>query len=113
MRITRLSFAAPIFSTLLFCFCLCACQYRQEKKLYTLEDYSDVPKVDVHVHINTEDPALLEQAKEDNFYLLTINVDVPDYPPIAQQMEYALRQKEVYPDRVFFVSRLEGRWLGW
>ncbi|HLT08243.1 MAG TPA: amidohydrolase family protein [Cyclobacteriaceae bacterium] len=104
MRITRLSFAAPIFSTLLFCFCLCACQYRQEKNLYTLEDYSDVPKVDVHVHINTEDPALLEQAKEDNFYLLTINVDVPDYPPIAQQMEYALRQKEVYPDRVFFLS---------
>jgi len=76
----------------------------QEELFYSVEDFPNVPKVDVHVHINTSDPALVEQAEGDNFFLLTINVDVPDYPSIAQQMVYAEELRHRFPERLYFLS---------
>jgi len=89
-----------------------SCQSGQtEETFYTLEDFSKVPKIDVHVHINTADNALVEQAEKDNFILLTINVEVPDYPTIDQQLDYALDQKESLPERVYFLSTFETKTL--
>src|SRR5690606_25290439 len=76
----------------------------QEELFYSMEDFPNVPKVDVHVHINTSNPALVEQAEADNVFLLTINVDVPDYPSIAQQQAYVVSLKSRFPKRLYFLS---------
>ena len=86
------------------CFFLFGSCQQQGKRFYTVEDFSKIPKVDVHVHINTADPSLVEQAEKDNFFLLTINVDVPDYPSIDQQMQYAEELKADFPERLYFLS---------
>lgn len=52
---------------------------------YTVADYARVPKFDAHVHANTADRALVDQARADGFELLSINVDYPDFPPVAEQ----------------------------
>jgi alpha-galactosidase len=71
---------------------------------FTVEDFAALDKVDVHVHINTADPALIEQAAADNFRLLTINVDYPDFPPLAQQRELAHALVSAHPDRVAYAA---------
>lgn len=71
---------------------------------YTLDDFTKVKKVDTHMHLNAANTALAEQAKEDNFRLLTINVDVPHYPPLAEQRIHALHQISEFPDRVNFLT---------
>ena len=38
-----------------------------DQPFYTLEDYSSVPKADVHIHIRSERNAFVEQAIKDNF----------------------------------------------
>ena len=52
---------------------------------YTMDDFAHVPKFDAHVHANTVDRAFLEQARADGFELMSINVDYPDFPSIADQ----------------------------
>lgn len=79
----------------------------QEDQYYTMEDFSKVDKIDAHVHINTDDNALVEQAMKDKFDLLTINVEVPNYPSLEQQLKYAMEQKEVFPGNVHFLSTFE------
>jgi Amidohydrolase len=71
---------------------------------YTMKDFSKVEKIDVHVHVNAENPAFLEQAKADNFKLLTINVDYPDFPPVEVQQKVAMTWKSAYPDRIAWAS---------
>jgi hypothetical protein len=56
---------------------------------FTVADFAATDKIDVHVHINSPDSALLEQAETDHFRLLTINVDYPDFPPLAEQSRIA------------------------
>ena len=41
---------------------------------------------------------------QDNFLLLTINVDVPAYPPLDEQKSYALHQIEKFPNDVKFLT---------
>ena len=47
---------------------------------YSIEDFKKVKKIDTHMHLNAEQLALAQQAEEDNFKLLTVNVDVNGYP---------------------------------
>lgn len=61
-------------------------------KYYTLNDFTRVPKIDTHVHLNTESPAFAEQAAHDNFRILNVNVDAPVLPGIDQQQQLALYQ---------------------
>jgi len=71
---------------------------------YTMADFSRVEKIDAHVHMNSEDRAFLEQAQSDNFKLLTINVDYPDFPPFDEQQQIAVRFLEDYPSDVAYAS---------
>jgi len=71
---------------------------------YTLNDYYKVKKIDTHMHLNAESTALAEQAKEDNFRLLTVNVDAPHYPSLEEQKRLALDQIAEFPDRVNFLT---------
>jgi hypothetical protein len=59
---------------------------------YSMEDFARVRKLDAHVHVNVDDPVFLEQAKADGFELMSINVDYPDFPKLADQRAAAVAQ---------------------
>lgn len=63
----------------------CAGSAPRAPDYYGPEDFSKVAKFDAHVHINETAPAVIEQARVDGFELLSINVDYPDFPSLAQQ----------------------------
>jgi hypothetical protein len=56
------------------------------------------------MHLNAEHLALAVQAQEDNFRLLTVNVDVPDYPSLDDQERYALHQIKHFPGQINFLT---------
>lgn len=71
---------------------------------YTADDFASVPKADTHIHLNAESPAFAEQAEKDNFQILTINVDVPTYPPLDEQHRLSLIQQQHNPKRIHYLS---------
>jgi len=71
---------------------------------YTLSDFQRVEKIDAHVHIQGEADRFMAQAIHDNFRILTINVDYPDFPPIAEQERAAVSLQHRYPGRVAFAA---------
>jgi predicted TIM-barrel fold metal-dependent hydrolase len=82
---------------------------------YTIDDYAKVRKIDTHVHLNGPSGAFGKLAEEDNFMLVTVNVDAPPMP-VRQQMEYALQQHSVFPKDIFFLASFSipnGQPTGW
>jgi predicted TIM-barrel fold metal-dependent hydrolase len=68
---------------------------------YSTEDFNLVEKYDVHVHLNANDHAFIKQSEEDNFKLITINVDVfSEFPTIEEQQELAIELSETFPGTV-------------
>lgn len=64
---------------------------------YAMADYAGLRKFDAHVHANAADTSLLEQARADNFEVLSINVDYPDFPSVERQHAIALAQAKQDP----------------
>src|SRR5690606_19343073 len=62
-----------------------------------------VPKVDAHFHLNAESTALTDLAREDNFELITVNVD-GGVRPTDNQYRMAVYHKNESPETVEFVS---------
>lgn len=75
-----------------------------KSRFYTADDFKTVEKYDTHVHLNVEDTTFIKQAKEDNFRLLTINVNTIDYPPIEDQRSIALRLIKACPGRLAYAT---------
>ncbi len=71
---------------------------------YSEADFKSVKKIDTHMHLHAESTALSEQAKKDNFRLLDVMVDVPDYPPLDDQEKFALHQVKAYPEVVNYLT---------
>ena len=71
---------------------------------YRLEDFSRVAKIDAHMHVHGVADRLMAQAAADNFRILTIDVDYPDYPPIREQQRDAVSLRQRYPGRVAFAT---------
>ena len=71
---------------------------------YGRADFASVPKFDAHVHANSTETAFLEQARADNFELLSINVDYPDFTSLAMQEEAALKLAAIDPGRFHFAT---------
>lgn len=71
---------------------------------YTVDDFYTVKKADTHTHTNTDNTAFTEQAKEDNFVILAVNVDVPDYPSLDDQLRFAQVQQKAGPENVQFLT---------
>src|SRR5690606_28937499 len=71
---------------------------------YAMDDFARVRKFDAHVHANSTDRALLEQATVDGFELLSINVDYPAFPPLADQHAAALALARVDPVRFHWAA---------
>lgn len=90
MRHIIIVFTAVLFS--------CSSDY------YSIEDFSKVEKIDTHMHLNCADPALTQQARADNFKLLTVNVDVNDYVSVEDQEKFALQQIQQSPDNLQYLT---------
>lgn len=71
---------------------------------YTLADFERVPKIDAHVHLHGTAQRFMAQAAHDNFRVLTINVEYPDFPPVKEQQATALALKAQFPGRVAFAA---------
>jgi predicted TIM-barrel fold metal-dependent hydrolase len=71
---------------------------------YSMDDFPLVRKLDAHVHGNVPGPALLEQARADDFELMSINVDYPDFPALADQRAAALAQLKMDPARFHWAT---------
>ena len=85
---------------------------------YTLADFASVEKIDAHVHIHGPADKFMAQVARDNFRILTINVDYPDFPPIPEQQRDAVSLVQRYPGRVAFAGAFSvanfasSEWLG-
>ena len=75
-----------------------------EPPYYALGDFQSVEKIDAHVHIHGVGDRFMTQAAEDNFRILTIIVDYPDFPAIRDQEVAAKSLVKRYPGRAAFVA---------
>jgi len=75
-----------------------------DDEYYSLHDFTRVEKVDAHIHLHGAADRLVAQAVHDNFRLLAINVDYPDFPPLADQQRDAVSLRQRYPQRVAFAG---------
>jgi predicted TIM-barrel fold metal-dependent hydrolase len=73
-------------------------------RYYSLSDFPRVEKIDAHVHVHGAADRFMAQAIHDNFRILTINVDYPDFPPVAEQQRAAVALLQRYPGRVAFAA---------
>jgi len=71
---------------------------------YTMSDFGKVLKIDAHVHVHGRADHFMAQARDDNFRVLTIDVDYPDYPPLATQLADAESLRQRYPGQVAFAT---------
>lgn len=72
---------------------------------YTMADFAKVPKIDAHLHLHgSSQEAWLALARKDNFRALTINVDYPDFPPLAQQRRVASVLAHQHPEQVAWAA---------
>lgn len=56
-------------------FILQGCNSDDSNSYYSLQDFSKVKKIDVHTHVLTAGPDLAQQAKDDNFILISLNAE--------------------------------------
>jgi predicted TIM-barrel fold metal-dependent hydrolase len=78
-----------------------------EQPPYQDGDFTNVQKIDTHVHLHGMLPTLMSRAATDNFRLLTINVNYSDFPPLSEQHRDALALRSAYPDRVAFATTFD------
>ncbi|MGH8140565.1 MAG: amidohydrolase family protein [Steroidobacteraceae bacterium] len=71
---------------------------------YSLADFRRVEKIDAHIHIHGAAERFMAQAIRDNFRVLTVNVDYPDFPALPEQQRDAVSLLRRYPGRVAFAA---------
>ncbi|MES3019271.1 MAG: amidohydrolase family protein [Bacteroidota bacterium] len=88
----------------LFCLSLVSLQIKSETTthrnpadFYTREDFSKVRKVDVHVHINTNQEVFIDFARKSNFQFLDIVDDRPFGLTMDEQQKLAFHHLQKYP----------------
>lgn len=79
---------------------------KKTPEFYSVDDFQSTKKYDTHIHIESDKNILLEQAKKDNFRLLTIN---GDWGPVSVQEQQALALKALasHPEQVAFASSFD------
>ena len=80
--------------------------------LYTEGDFAKIRKFDAHVHANRDDPTFLAVARKDGFELLSINVDYPDFPPLALQASVAHVARAADPVRFHYATTFTMKGFG-
>ncbi len=79
---------------------------------YSMADFEKLRKFDAHVHANTLDHVFLDIARRDNFELLSINVDYPDFPSLSVQAEVAHALQAADPARFHFATTFSMQGFG-
>jgi predicted TIM-barrel fold metal-dependent hydrolase len=74
---------------------------------YSIDDFYTVRKIDAHVHLNTVNPYFLQQAQQDDFALISINVTIPWFAGIEEQQKIIVKQKESFPGHVFHLTTFQ------
>ncbi len=69
-------------------------------------------KFDAHVHANTHDHEFLDIARRDGFEILSINVDYPDFPALAEQARIAHELQAADPARFHYATTFSMRGFG-
>lgn len=69
-----------------------------------MADYGRVQKIDVHLHLHDAAPAFMEAARRQNFRVLTINVDYPDFPPLDEQQRVAIALRQQFPQELAWAA---------
>jgi predicted TIM-barrel fold metal-dependent hydrolase len=78
-------------------------QATMQEEHYSLKDFRDVEKIDVHAHINTEDTWMIDEARANRFRLMVMAVDVvPEYPPMHEQLRVRIQHYLEHPDVFIF-----------
>jgi predicted TIM-barrel fold metal-dependent hydrolase len=78
-----------------------------EQPPYQVGDFTKVEKIDTHVHLHGSLPTFMSRAMDDNFRVLTINVNYGDFPPLPEQHRDALALRAAYPGRVAFATTFD------
>jgi predicted TIM-barrel fold metal-dependent hydrolase len=109
MKFNKNRIATPLlllFSTILF---LQACNSRAKNgnEYYMDKDFASIKKIDAHAHVQSTKHALVDQARSDNFILISLNTEVPGYPPIDSQQYYDIQQRLSYPKDIFYLTTFE------
>ncbi|MEQ9287186.1 MAG: amidohydrolase family protein [Cyclobacteriaceae bacterium] len=84
---------------ILIVICCVSLSCSNEGKYYSLNDFEKVEKMDVHIHVGTNRDAFVKQARQDNFKLLNVVVDVSRSPgQIEKEYQYRYDQKAKHPE---------------
>lgn len=75
-----------------------------QEAIYSRNDFGSFPMIDAHVHANFYDPGFLDVARRNNFSVLSINVDYPDFPSLEVQAEVAHRYAAQAPERFQYAT---------
>ncbi len=94
-------------SLLVLLFIQQGCHSNDSNNYYTLQDFSKVKKIDVHVHQLIARSGFVEQAKADNFMLISLNTEVPDEPAIDSQQSYVLQLRHNFPNDIYYLTAFE------
>lgn len=87
-------------------------EVKKKESFYETEDFARVKKYDSHVHINTFDPVLINYARSQNFYLLSLNVAAPDYVPLHEQQGFTTFHQERFPGAFNYVTSFNIEGIG-
>lgn len=77
----------------------------EQNVFYSLGDFKKIQKTDTHVHIGTYLPDFARQCIEDNFRVITINLDDPTETLRLEELQrFALSQLKNYPAQVAYAT---------
>ncbi|MFC4871944.1 amidohydrolase family protein [Negadavirga shengliensis] len=77
----------------------------QKEEWYSLEDFSQVKKIDVHIHIESDRPYFVEKALEDNFRLINVSLEYTDgWNDVYEKFAFGAVQRENFPGVVDMVT---------
>ncbi len=66
--------------------------------------YAKMPKIDAHVHIRVEDPAIIKAAENENFRLFSICVRSSSRANIDKQLYFAEKMHSEFPEELAFAT---------
>lgn len=66
--------------------------------------YKEIEKIDAHMHLNYPRPVLQQTGHNEGFEFVTINTDVPEFPPVSEQQEIAVKANRLQSPPVHFIT---------
>ncbi|NHE58827.1 amidohydrolase family protein [Cyclobacterium plantarum] len=95
----------PTGYILLFIYSFLGMACGSDSNNYTLENYSEVPKMDVHVHIETDRSLFVEKAARDGFRLINVALEYTDgWNDVYQKFDYGRQQEQANPEKLANVT---------